>query len=96
MKNVKRVGDFFYIKLYILMCECNNEKLIEKEITFEKRYRFSECVCKEEQEVFVVLCKNFKYNITRFGRNCFAAINCFVLERTDITPSITVLHRKCV
>ena len=67
------------MKLQILICYCNIEKLIEKEITFGKRHRFSECRCKQEHEVFVVLCENYNYNITVFRRDYFTAINCFSL-----------------
>ena len=35
---------------------------------------------KKNLKFFVVFCKNCKYNITGFGRNYFAAINCFCVR----------------
>ena len=44
---------------------------------FEKRDRFTECLCVEEHEAFAVTCFNCKYDAKGFGRNYFASTKCF-------------------
>ena len=42
----------------ILMCECNIDKIISREINFVARLDFEGCDCVEDHKVFAVFCKN--------------------------------------
>ena len=47
----------------ILMCECNIDKIISREINFVARLDFEGCDCVEDHKVFAVFCKNWCYNV---------------------------------
>ena len=58
------------------MCDWNLPILMPYVINFKVYFKFEDCNCFENHQVFAIFCKKCHYNSTGFSGNYFALTNC--------------------